>query len=120
MKPTVVLNCVALLAGGAVLVPALAQATGGDPAMNVAAERSRIATQRAQQEERFAQAEVACYRRFAVFDCLRDARQVRRTALDALRRQEVVLNDDERKRGAAAAVQRIQDKLALPAHNDTP
>lgn len=81
-------------------------------ALDVPAERARIAQQRAEQEAIFAQAEVACYRRFAVSDCLRDARKKRRIALDELRRQEIVLNDEERRRKGSQALQRIQTNIS--------
>lgn len=80
-------------------------------ALDVPAERRRIAQERQYHEASFAQAEVACYRRFAVSDCLQQARKNRRVALDDLRRQELVLNDEDRKRAGAAALQRIEDKI---------
>lgn len=84
-------------------------AQDGQP-IDIAAERLRIAQERARHETIYAQAEIACYRRFAVFDCLQIARKNRRAALDDLRRQELVLNDEDRKRAAAQTLQRIEDK----------
>lgn len=83
--------------------------------LDVQAERLRIATERRQYEATFADAERDCYRRFAVSDCLREARQIRRTGLDELRRQEIVLNDLERKTSGAQALQRIQQNIATEA-----
>jgi len=83
--------------------------------LDASAERARIAQQRSEQEAIFALAEVACYRRFAVSDCLRDARKSRRIALDELRRQEIVLNDEERRLKASQAVQRIQNNISQQA-----
>jgi len=80
--------------------------------LDVTAERARIAQQRAQHEAVFTNAEVACYRRFAVSDCLRDARKNRRSALDELRRQEVVLNDEERRIKGSQALQRTQNNIS--------
>ena len=80
--------------------------------LDVKAERLRIATERNQYEATFAQAERDCYRRFAVSDCLREARQVRRAGLDDLRRQEIVLNDLECKTSGAQALKRIQQNIA--------
>lgn len=80
--------------------------------LDVDAERLRIRAERSQQEATFAQAERNCYRHFAVSDCLYDARRARRSALDELRRQEVVLNDLQRKTQAAQALQRIQDNIS--------
>lgn len=81
-------------------------------ALDASAERARIAQKRAQQDAIFAQAEPACYRRFAVSDCLRDARKKRRIALDELRRQEIVLNDEERRLKGSQALQRIQTNIS--------
>jgi len=85
----------------------MAMAQTGD-ALDVAQERSRIAQARTLYEQRFTQAEQACYQRFAVFDCLHQARKERRLSLDELRRQDIVLNELERKRNASAALERIQ------------
>lgn len=80
--------------------------------LNIEAERQRIAQERARHEADFLQAESACYARFAVSDCLHQARKERRAALDPLRRQELVLNDLERKSRAVQAVERIQNKVS--------
>src|SRR6218665_2371663 len=62
----------------------------------VAAERARIAAERARINARFAQEEEASPRRCAVNACLSGNRAGQRAELAELRRQEVVLNDDER------------------------
>lgn len=79
---------------------------------SVAAERVRIQSERRQLQSHFARDEAACYQRFAVNDCLIALRAKRREALSDLRRQEVSLNDVERKSRGAAQVQRVQDKVA--------
>lgn len=81
-------------------------------ALDADIERQRMGQERAGHEARYLQTERVCYSRFAVSDCLRDARKTRRLALDELRRQELVLNDLERKNKAIAALKRIEDKLA--------
>lgn len=78
------------------------------------AQRARLAQERAAHEAVFVQAKTQCYQRFAVSDCLTDARRARRAALDELRRQELLLNDQERQAKAIDAQQRIQEKLAEP------
>ncbi|MDD2923711.1 hypothetical protein [Rhodoferax sp.] len=90
-------------------VPLLAQA---EEPLNIEAERERIARERAHHEAVFLQAERDCYARFAVSDCLQQARKDRRAALDPLRRQELVLNDIERKSRAVQALDRIQNKVS--------
>ena len=75
---------------------------------HLAAERARIAAERTQVEARHAEAERNCYRRFAVNDCLNEVRAARRTALADLRRQDILLNDEERRRKAGEALQRLE------------
>lgn len=87
----------------------LAQGTG---TLHVNAERLRINKQRSGLEEAFLKAEQACYARFAVSDCLRQARVERRTALGELRRQELVLNDLDRQSKAMTELSRIQDNVS--------
>jgi len=80
--------------------------------INLDAERQRITVERAVHESSFLQAERLCYTRFAVSDCLHQARQDRRAVLDPLRRQELVLNEMERKSKALSAMNRIQEKVS--------
>ncbi|OLP05258.1 hypothetical protein BLL52_3383 [Rhodoferax antarcticus ANT.BR] len=90
-----------------------AQTLAPEPAaLDPTAERQRISAERVGHEAVYQQAERLCYSRFAVSDCLRDARQERRLAMDELRRQELLLNDMERKTRAIEALKRIETKLA--------
>ena len=73
-----------------------------------AAERLRIARERSAAEATFAREESACYARFAVNECRERALAVRRNSLADLRRQEVALNDQQRKRKAAQQVQEVE------------
>ena len=65
------------------------------------AERARIAAWRSRVEAQYQTEERACWGKFAVNDCLAEARAKRRSALADLRRQEILLNDAERKQRAA-------------------
>jgi hypothetical protein len=76
-----------------------AGATWAQPAGD-GAQRARIGAERNQAEARLAAEEAACYKKFAVNDCLKEARSRTRERLAELRRQEIVLNDAERKRRA--------------------
>lgn len=71
--------------------------------------RQRISAQRATIEAAFLTKQQECSERFAVSDCLIQARRERRVALDALRQQDIRLNDMDRQTKAAAALDRIQD-----------
>jgi colicin import membrane protein len=77
---------------------------------NDAQQRTRIASERARAEAVFREKEKACYARFAVTDCLAEAKAQRRQVLADLRRQEVSLNDAERKRKAAEHLRSIEER----------
>lgn len=55
-------------------------------------------------------ANAACYQKFAVFDCQRNIRVKNRRVLDELRRQELRLNDLERRAKANNALDKIKNK----------
>jgi hypothetical protein len=75
-------------------------------------ERQQISAQRAQQEALFLRQQQVCYQRFAVNDCLLQARRERRTVIDELRRRDVLLNELERQTQAIEALNRIQENLS--------
>lgn len=75
-----------------------------------AAERQRIEAARPDIERTFAAEQAACYRVFFVNSCLNDADERRRSALSALRRQEIFLNEQERKEKAAAQLRKLEEK----------
>lgn len=108
------LLCVALLAGGA---PVWAQTNAAAGNIDPTAERARLSKERAEVEARAKTEQTACYQRFAVEDCLQDSRRKRRTAEDSIKRQEADLNDMERKRRAAAQLERL-DKAPPRAQDD--
>ena len=72
--------------------------------------RQQIQEARSAEEARFSDQERVCYERFAVNDCLKQVRVKRRSALEDLRRQEVILNDLERRKKAANQIELIQEK----------
>ena len=80
------------------------------PQDEVKAERTRIADERGRVEARFAAEEKACYAKFGVNDCLQEARTRRREVLADLRRQEVSLNDADRRRRAAERLSEIEQR----------
>ncbi|WP_353236283.1 hypothetical protein [Diaphorobacter ruginosibacter] len=65
------------------------------------AERSRIQAQRKEISERLKREEAACYKKFVVDSCLRDARYLARQQDNELRNQELKLNEAERHEKAA-------------------
>jgi colicin import membrane protein len=87
-----------------------AQAADNASSPELKAERARISAERASIAERFAAENRACHQRFAVNDCLRANSVWRRGVLQELQRQEVALNDAERKQKADAQRQLLLDK----------
>lgn len=79
-------------------------------APSAADERARIRHERQVVEQAQAQAEAACYQRFAVEDCLRQARQTARKAQTELRQQEAVINEAERRQRAAQRLEEIAER----------
>jgi hypothetical protein len=92
------LALLALLAGGCAQGPAAPTAASAAPTLQapagqpfepwLQAERERVARQREAAQQRYRDDELACWRRFAVNDCLGEAKRERRGQLDALRQQE--------------------------------
>lgn len=78
----------------------------------VETERARLKEAREKVEASYKVEEKACYGKFAVNDCLAKARAKRREALGDLRRQEIALNDAERKRKAAERQHSIEERNA--------
>ena len=105
-------QCLAL-ALAAICVLATAQPVVPDTvAMREAAEHARIRKERDEAQASFKAQDMQCYQRFAVNDCLGEVRAQRRVLLAELRRQEISLNDAQRKRRAAEQLLRADDKAA--------
>lgn len=73
-------------------------------------ERARVAGQREAARKRYQEDELACWRRFAVNDCLRRARLRQRAELQVVRRDELALNALERDHKTAARLRAIEEK----------
>src|SRR4051794_40487388 len=89
---------------------AAAHAQDEDP--SVAAERARLKQERQKVEAVYMAEEKACYGKFAVNDCTAAAKAKRREAVGDLRRQEIALNDAQRKRKAAERRSEIDERTA--------
>lgn len=81
--------------------------------IDIEGDRSRIHLERARAEARYEKENAACYARFAVTDCLAQVRARRRETLDSLRRQDVALNDVERKRKALEQIARSKERSSV-------
>lgn len=75
-----------------------------------AAARERIAQERAAVERETQAAQVACAQQFAVSACVERANDQRRERLQRLAAERAVLDDDSRKRRAAARTDQIQQR----------
>ncbi len=73
-------------------------------------ERAKIMTERSRLEADFFAEDRACYQRFAVNACLAKVNTRRRQAMADLRRQEVLLNDEERKVSGIEQQRRTEEK----------
>ena len=80
---------------------------------NNALERSKIAAERARLEAGFQAEEAACKSRFAVNACLQEIRPRRNAAMADLRRQDLLINEAERKARGADQIQKTVDKSSL-------
>ena len=79
------------------------------------AERARIASDRQAVEARYDAARRDCETRFVVNDCLDQARQARRAALEPLQRQIHLLDDARRRERAVERLRVIQARQAAAA-----
>ena len=90
---------------------AAAQVSAAVPA-SADAERTRITSERTRLEAGFLTEDAACYQRFFVNSCLDEVNTRRRETLAALRTQEIVLNEQERKVRGAEQIRRIEEKAS--------
>jgi hypothetical protein len=106
------LSAMVLLAG------AQAQEAAPSNPLDTNAERARIETDRTREQARYDKEDAACYQRFAVNDCLREVKVRRRATFEELRRQEIILNDIDRKKRAAEQIRQNEERSAERAEND--
>jgi len=102
------LCCVPLGATGQV-VDAPESSLGAEQKLGEA-QRVAIDAKRQQLQSGFAAEDATCHTRFAVNNCLRDVDARRTASLADLRRQDIFLNDQERKRRGAEEIRRIESK----------
>ena len=101
MNP-VVACCLSFL--GLLSASAQSQPLISAPPLAYEVQRARIEEERGQAQAQFDAAAVLCYQKFAVNDCLQDARNTRRDLLADLRKLSLALRD-------AQARQKAQERL---------
>jgi hypothetical protein len=79
---------------------------------SAAMEQAGIEKKRQQLQAGFVLADAACRQKFAVNNCLNGINTKRQEAMADLRRREISLNDDERKKRGAEQVRRVEEKLS--------
>ncbi len=79
----------------------------------VDSERQRISAERGKLEAEFSAEHATCYKKFTVNNCLGGVNEKRREAMAHLRRQEILLNDQERKQKAAEQLRKIEEKSSV-------
>ncbi len=73
-------------------------------------ERARISAERARLEAVFLAEDGACYKKFFVNSCLGEVNGRRREAMADLRRQEILLNDEERRSKGVEQIRKTEEK----------
>lgn len=89
-----------------------ASAPNGEQSGYLDAQRARITAERSKLETGFLTEDAACYKKFAVNRCLSQINVRRREAMADLRRQEILLNDEERKIKGQDQIRRTQEKFS--------
>jgi colicin import membrane protein len=106
MKTFAITFLLTLLGGFAV---AQTGALSGQPG-NIDAQRAAISAERSRLEAGFLTEDAACYKKFAVNSCLGKVNTRRREAMADLRRQEILLNDEERRIKGEEQIRKTQEK----------
>ena len=97
--------------GGVALVGLVGLAGSPSPARaQVPLERERIAAERRQAEATFNAAQTACQSRFLLTQCLDQAREQRRLAMDSLQRRQLEIDDLARRERSAQRLQALQQR----------
>jgi hypothetical protein len=107
MKPLMAGLLLAALAG---LADAQTVVPEGPQQDGMVAQRARISAERTRLEAGFAAENAVCYEKFAVNNCLDKISARRRQAMAELRRQEILLNDEERKRRGEEQIRKTREK----------
>ena len=94
-------------------VSARAPSPEGQQDTTINAQRTAISVERARLETGFLAEAAICYKKFAVNNCLGNVNMRRRESMADLRRQEILLNDEERKIKGAGQI-RITEEKASP------
>lgn len=81
-------------------------------------ERERIRSERTAADARYAEAKRACNARFAVNDCVDRATRAHNTTVGELRRQELLINDAERRQRADERLRELEERNSPQARKE--
>ena len=95
-----------------------AQTLAATGSIDLDAERDRLTQQQKTVDERYEADRTLCYKKFAVQNCLDDARARRRIDNDDIRRQTATLNDIERQRRGTDELNKLDQKNSSTAEAD--
>ena len=84
-------------------------------AQSAKVERDRIASERKAIVQKYNAEQKTCYQRFSVTDCIDKSKAWRRESLADLKRQDILLNDAERRRNAGEQLRKLEEKRAVDA-----
>lgn len=79
---------------------------------NIDVQRAAISSERNRLEADFLREDAACYKKFAVNNCLNKVNVRRREAIAVLRQKEIALNDEERRIKGEDQLRKTQDKVS--------
>ena len=80
--------------------------------VGINAQRAAIDAERSRLESGFLSEDAACHEKFAVNNCLENVNSKRRAIMADLKRQEILLNDAQRKSKAEQQIRKNQEKLS--------
>ena len=92
------------------LFACLAGAAFAQDEAEIARARDSLAQRRSATDAQYTGERAACYQRFAVTGCLQQAQRRHSERLHDIRRDEIVLNNLERKRNAAAEMRKLEQR----------
>lgn len=100
------------------LAASMVLAAHAQPALE--SEGQRVRVEREQAEAAFGAERAACYKKFAVNQCLDDVRRRRGDVMSDLKRQQTLLNDEQRRRDAAEQVRSLEARRAATLASESP
>lgn len=103
-----------IIAGHSINMMAIAQNNTLNIDSKLTLELAEVKQERLSVEAKFKILEAACYKKFAVSDCLQDLKSEKLLALGDIRRRELAINDQKRQLKADAVHKKLAEKEEMP------